>query len=149
MQPTENPYASPPQAAASITPRQVVLKQLRPPAIGLLVGSGLMLILYGMNALAILIPLATGNPDLANSILEVLWPFWYAHLAMILGSLVTLYTAIQLLRGRQHLACLIGAILAAIPIITPCYVMGIPFAIWALVILLRKDTRAAFGEDDR
>lgn len=146
MQTIENPYASPPEAAASVIPRPVVLKQLRVPAIGLVTASCLMLLLYGMNGLAILIPYARGNPELSSAVVEVLRPFWYAHLAIILGSLVTLYTGIQLLRGRQYLACVIGAILAAIPILTPCYVMGIPFAIWTLIILFRQDTRAAFAE---
>jgi hypothetical protein len=145
MSANENPYASP-QVATSVTPRQIVLKQLRPPAIGLLLTSGLMLILYGMSALAILIPYVRGNPELLEANLELFRPFWFAHLAMILGSLITLYTGAQLFLARQYFACLIGAFLAAIPIITPCYVLGIPFAIWALVILLRKDTRAAFAE---
>lgn len=146
MQSAENPYASPPQAATSVTPRQVVLKQLRPPAIGLLLISGLLLVLYGMNALAIAIPYISGNLELSKALLGSLRPFWFVHLAMCFGSLIGFYTGIQLLRGRQHSACLIGAILVSLPVISPCFVVGMPFAIWALVVLFRQDTRAAFAE---
>ncbi len=106
----------------------------------------MMLVIYGMNALAIAIPYVIGNLELANTLLGSLRPFWYAHLGMATGSVIGFYTGVQLLRGRQYNICIIGAILAAIPMITPCFVLGIPFAIWALVVLLRKDTRAAFAE---
>lgn len=63
------------------------------------------------------------------------------------ASMLTIFTAsIQMLRGNAYTFCLTGAALALIPLLTPCFILGIPLAIWALVILLRKDTRVAFTE---
>ena len=105
-----------------------------------------MLAMYLLNAIAILIPYVTGNRELAQTLLNSLKPFWYAHLGMATGSVIGIYVGIQLLRGRQYTACVIGAILLVIPMISPCFVLAIPFAIWALILLLNKDTRAAFSE---
>jgi hypothetical protein len=69
-----------------------------------------------------------------------------AFIGMLGGSLLSLYGAIAMLRGKQYSACVAGAVTASIPFISPCVFLGIPFGIWALVILFRKDTRAAFAE---
>ena len=70
----------------------------------------------------------------------------FGPLLMSIGGLVISYAAIQMLRGRQYIACVTGASVAMIPMLTPCYFLGIPIAIWALFILLKKETRTAFAE---
>jgi hypothetical protein len=43
-----------------------------------------------------------------------------------------------------------AAILATIPCISsPCFVLGMPFGIWALVVLMRQDVRTAFSDGSK
>lgn len=54
------------------------------------------------------------------------------------------YGAYCMLRlEKLHLAR-IAAILSIIPICSGCYVLGIPFGIWALIVLNRPEVKAAF-----
>lgn len=66
--------------------------------------------------------------------------------AVAIGNCFVTYAAIQMLRGRQYVICILGACVSLMPFLSPCIFIGVPFGIWALVILLQKDTRAAFAE---
>jgi hypothetical protein len=143
----ENPYASPTAGAVpSATNRRLALRRLRPPAIGLLVSAILSLGMFALNLLSIAIMLARGLDELANDQLRFWSAYGQAYALMILSSTVVIYAAIQMLRGRQYAACMMGIILAAIPFCSPVCVLGVPFAIWAGILLSGKDTRAAFEE---
>jgi len=37
-----------------------------------------------------------------------------------------------------------AAIVACVPFCSPCVVLGIPFGIWALVVMAKPEVRAAF-----
>ncbi|GAA5509449.1 hypothetical protein [Novipirellula caenicola] len=69
----------------------------------------------------------------------------------VIGSLVLiainsfiLFTAIRMKSLRSYPLALTGAILAAIPCISPCYFIGIPFGIWATIVLMRPEVKQAF-----
>lgn len=49
----------------------------------------------------------------------------------------------MLTRGSYRLA-MVGVILAMIPCLSPCIVLGIPFGIWGLVVLLMDSVRHTF-----
>ncbi|EMI20856.1 membrane protein [Rhodopirellula maiorica SM1] len=57
---------------------------------------------------------------------------------------VILFAAIRMKSLRSYPLALTGAILAAIPCISPCYFIGIPFGIWAIVVLMRPEVKQAF-----
>ena len=59
-------------------------------------------------------------------------------------SAAVLIGSIQMMRGRSSTFSVIAAILAMIPCLGPCCVLGIPFGIWALVVLFDQDARASF-----
>jgi hypothetical protein len=69
--------------------------------------------------------------------------------AITIGASFVTYAAIQMLRGRQYVICVIGAFVSMIPFLSPCIFFGIPFGLWALVILLQKETRIAFAEPNQ
>ncbi len=48
------------------------------------------------------------------------------------------------LRSRQH--AFAAAMIATIPCISPCLLLGIPFGIWALVAMNRPEVRDAFDQ---
>src|SRR5262249_24515913 len=61
----------------------------------------------------------------------------------LLGLLIVV-AAIQMFRGRTYGLAMAGAILAMINIGNLCCCLGLPFGIWALIVLVRPEVRAAF-----
>ena len=54
------------------------------------------------------------------------------------------FAGTQMRQGRKYLMCEIAAALAVVPCVGPCYILGIPFGIWALVVLNRPEVRESF-----
>lgn len=52
--------------------------------------------------------------------------------------------ALSLLRVSSYGLAMTGSILAVIPCLSPCCVLGIPFGIWALVVLNDESVKAGF-----
>jgi hypothetical protein len=67
---------------------------------------------------------------------------------LVLGG-VTLYGAIQMMRLRRYPMALTSCILGIIPCHGCCYITGIPFGIWGLVVLLDPKVKAVFGRGGR
>ena len=68
------------------------------------------------------------------------------------GSLAVLCTngaivagAISMLRLKNHSSARLGAIIGMIPLCTGCIILGIPFAIWAFVLLNRPEVKRTFS----
>ena len=69
----------------------------------------------------------------------------------IISVLVTLVISLLIFKGAQKMQELgsyefafVAAILAMIPCLTPCCLIGFPFGIWALAVLCRKDVKSQF-----
>lgn len=63
---------------------------------------------------------------------------------MLLTSAVILAGALQMKRLRGRGLPTMACILALIPCLGPCFVVGIPFGIWGLVVLNDPQVRRAF-----
>jgi hypothetical protein len=57
----------------------------------------------------------------------------------------TLWGGLQMLKLRHHGACMGAAIVAMLPCLGCCCVIGLPLGIWAVMVLNRADVRSAFG----
>lgn len=53
-----------------------------------------------------------------------------------------LWAGINMLRLKGRGIIMTGAVVAMIPMLTSCCVLGIPFGIWALVLLMRPDSKS-------
>ncbi len=51
----------------------------------------------------------------------------------------------RMMKLRSHGMAVAASILAMIPCVSPCCCLGLPFGIWALVVLLRPEVKAAFN----
>lgn len=74
--------------------------------------------------------------------------FWGTAVLGILGFLVApviIYGAIQMMRGRSFGLSRTAAILAVIPLTSCCFIISVPFGIWALVVLAQPDVKALFS----
>ena len=74
----------------------------------------------------------TGGAGYAPSILAVV------------VSAVVLFGALKMMRLQNYGWAMAAAILAVIPCLSPCCCLGIPFGIWALVVLSKPEVKAAF-----
>ena len=59
-------------------------------------------------------------------------------------SSFVLFGAIRMIKMRDHGIAKAASIVAIIPFLGPCCLLGIPFGIWALVVLNKPHVRSAF-----
>jgi hypothetical protein len=62
----------------------------------------------------------------------------------LLPATVVLVGAIKMKNLENYGLAMTAAIMALIPCVSPCCVLGLPFGIWALVVLSEDRVKAAF-----
>jgi hypothetical protein len=83
--------------------------------------------------------LATDQLDASNALGRVIGVLLIIAIhGAIIGGCTTM------LSGRSFKGSMIGAILACVPCWSPCIVLGIPFGIWALMVMYQPHVRNAF-----
>lgn len=118
------------------------------PAIGLYVTGGLGLA-YGLfNLVAVLVgdPAMRQPPPGMDEAARMGYVVGFHAFAfgLPLINVVVLFSAFCLHTCRAYPMALIGCILASIPCCSPCFVLGMPFGIWGLVVLMDDDVKRAF-----
>lgn len=63
----------------------------------------------------------------------------------LLMDLALLIGAVQMYRGRSYGLAMMASIVALLPCTWSCCGLGLPFGIWALVVLLKPETKEYFG----
>ncbi len=66
-----------------------------------------------------------------------------AVLSIILGAVV-IYGAMQMKDLRSYSLSMTSAIVAMIPCLSPCCLLGLPFGIWAIVVISSPEVKSAF-----
>lgn len=69
--------------------------------------------------------------------------FWFVC-QLSLGTL-TLVGAICLIRLKFYGLAMVGVLAGLVPVCGPCFVLAIPFSVWALVVMLRSEVKALFS----
>ena len=62
----------------------------------------------------------------------------------ILVAAFIIYAALKMKELSQYGLCMVASILAMIPCISPCCVIGLPIGIWCLVVLTKPEIKEAF-----
>jgi len=62
----------------------------------------------------------------------------------ILVALFIIYVALKMKELKQWGLCVAASILAMIPCISPCCIIGLPIGIWCLVVLMKPEIKNAF-----
>jgi hypothetical protein len=142
-----NPYESPQPAKElpGLPIEENVLPSLRGPSLGLVLLSGLQffpLVVAPFIAIAKIL----SSPRLWFAPWES-EDLWIAAVQMLsgLGSIYIFYGALQMRQTKNLTVCRRAAILACIPFLSPSIVLGIPFGIWATVVLFRKSVADEFN----
>lgn len=151
---------SPPPVSTQSDERQVALRRVKAPAVALMV-TAILNILLGVWSLVrmTLFPpnlqqldselQQLNNPQLQEFVQKMLHmtygPFGIASsiLGLVLSVLI-LIGAFKMQSLRSYEFSMTAAILAMIPCLTPCCVIGLPFGIWAVVALSRPGVKSQF-----
>ena len=135
-----NPYSTPQNQSSRPRhpggPNQ--LAGLKGPAISLIV----------VSVISILNVLAGPFVNAAMGTYDVGSPEFIGNIAAAIGfaSLhgFVAFSGKLMLDGKSHGICMAGAIISCIPVCTPCILLGIPFGIWAIVVLQQPAVKSAF-----
>jgi hypothetical protein len=126
---------------------QEAREQLRIPALGIkitaVVGAVLQFAWIGMLILGVGGEMVQGGEDA----MPVLFGGGIQIAGSFLGILVGIFLWIGATRMealRSYNLCLVAAILALIPCLSPCCLITLPFGVWALVMLIRPEVKEAF-----
>ena len=155
---TDNPFRSPssddnPYAERAFSPseqnRVHAQAQVNGPAMALMIVSGIFigLILVGMIVtIAMLVSgaaaqLDQNGPISRESIMGIRVGF--GILLIIVNGFIFM-AAMKMKSLEGYTQARVASILALVPCIGPCYILGIPFGIWALVVLGKPEIRDAF-----
>lgn len=144
--PPPDPYRPPQQTPVS--PDQAIA-ELAGPSIGLMVTAiiGACLQAFGLffNMLgAGLSSFTAGGPE------EQILSYFSGGVGVassLIGLLIAgliIYAAIEMRNLRQWALAMAASILAMVPCISPCCLIGLPMGIWSLIVLLKPEIKAAF-----
>jgi hypothetical protein len=150
-----SPYGSGYRTTAPGISESVVDEKLRVPAIGIIVTGVLSCIISLYGAVAGLIGSAKkaeippGMPPEAERFLKTylttLEPLSLPlNLLTLLLGIVTLLAGVKMLQRRAYGLVMTGVILGMIPCLSGCCCIGLPFGIWALIVLSNPEVRNSF-----
>jgi hypothetical protein len=143
-----------PQAAGVSAGREVAVQAVKGPAIGLMVTAifGLIAVAFGL-VMNLLVLSGTapwrqqiGDPQM-QKFLNLFGGGGLGIIQNIIGGIVgivVLMGASKMQRLQNYPFVFTASILAMVPCVSPCCMLGLPFGIWALVILNKPEVKAAF-----
>lgn len=65
-------------------------------------------------------------------------------IALLCASAFVLFGAIKMIKGKSYGLAKTATIVAMIPLLGPCCLLGIPFGIWGFIVLNRPHVRQSF-----
>ena len=150
-----SPYGSGFRPSTPGISESAIDEKIKVPAIGIITTGalGALLSLYGVTATMLGSNKNAETPPglppetaaLLNSYLSAIEPFNLPLnlLALILSSL-TLVAGIKMLQRRSYGLVMAGVIIGMIPCLSGCCCTGLPFGIWALIVLSNEEVRKSF-----
>lgn len=139
----ENPYDAPNAAAQSTSARSRLLG----PALGILVVSVLWMVLWmflGATGIVYFVSQIL-DPEMTATDRQIPITFSLYILISALYSGMLASGAFSMMRRNSYMWATATAILAMVPFLGPCYILGIPFGIWAYLVLRDPDVRSSFS----
>lgn len=136
----------PPPIPTPANPRGLV----NGPGIGLLVMGGiavlgqLVSLLFNLLGAGLGAGLGKDTPEIATQLMSGVVGVIFAVIGILIGGFL-IYGGMQMRALRGYVISIIASILVMIPCFFPCCCpAGIPVGIWALVVLMKPEVKAAF-----
>jgi hypothetical protein len=152
--PYQSPHSDPRYAAVNqphVDPREVARAAVQGPAIGLLavsiLSAGLLLLTLPFDLYLLTAGAAEGRVgglevDSAKAGQIVVRMIW--GVAILAASAYCIYGAWQMKSLKNFAQARTAAVVAVIPCLGPCCLLGIPFGAWALAVLARPEVQSQF-----
>lgn len=139
-----NPYESPAIVTSELLPDARIWRRVWWPAVVLVAMCVVQLLWCTLIVVVIGVALLR-QPEEAEWFIRSLGTnfLWQVSISMA-GSLVILSGAWQARRLRSLTGSRVAAALACIPLLTPLFVGGLPFGLWLLLELFKRETVAEF-----
>jgi hypothetical protein len=124
-------------------------RQVSGPATGLLITGIIGAFFAGIGLIMNVIGIGV-SPFIRDEIPDRYVEFWEGSvgaagsLLEILVAAFIIFAAIRMKELRQYELSVAASIIAMIPCISPCCILGLPIGIWCLVVLLKPEVKAAF-----
>lgn len=135
-----NPYAAPEVNDQNGSAEAIV----RGPATALIVVS-LIAIFCGVLAIAFdVILIVMGMLEVFDTASSEIFIRTVWGVGLLIASSFVLYGGIQMKAMKKYGIAKAAAVVAMIPLLGPCCLLGIPFGIWAIVALSKPGVREAF-----
>mgnify|MGYP001176470894 FL=1 len=141
---SQNPYQSQPNTSGQMPPSgnsASAASKVKGPALGMLISTivGMLLALLGLalNVLGLgLIAAADGPPppEMASILGQGVAGLVQSVIGLIGGGVI-IFGCLKMMKLQSYSFAFTTCILAMIPCISPCCLLGIPFGIWGLVVL--------------
>jgi len=146
----ENPYQAPSQYGQMPQPGMssaFAASRVSGPAIGLIVTGAIGLPFQAMavifNLFHVGIGAAGGGPEMMPIMLPVGFNVVMNAIAIVIG-VVVIIGALKMKNLENYGFAMAASIIAMVPCISPCCVLGLPFGIWSVVVLSDVHVKAAF-----
>jgi hypothetical protein len=146
-----------PDVASGAVPatRARAVQMVNGPAIGLIVAMVLGIALSVFGVVFHLLGVSWGRPpSMMNPEAERMYNLFHQFggtLGVVAGvisiaiGLFVLFGALKMQKLSNHGLAMAAAIVAMIPCFSPCCLLGLPFGIWALVVLNKPEVRSQFS----
>lgn len=124
-------------------------RQVSGPATGLLVTGIIGAFFAGFTLIASIVGMSFA-PFIRDEIPDRYAEFWEGSVGAasavveIAVAAFIIFAALKMRELRQWELSLAASIIAMIPCVSPCCILGLPIGIWALVVLLRPEVKEAF-----
>jgi len=141
-------------------PNPAILGKVKGPAIALLVTAilGVLMCLYGLvmnltgtaaaqqqQQLEQMQGLDPQQQQLIKSIFAAQGTFGLIQAGIgIVASLVIIMGSLKMMKLQGYGLAMTASIVAMIPCVSPCCILGLPFGIWSLVVLMNQEVKSAF-----
>lgn len=115
------------------------MDEIKAPAIALMVVSILALVVGSLGLIFDVFLIAVQGVVTLQLIVRSLW-----GVLLLISAAFVLFGAIKMKNMKDYGVARAAAIVAIIPFVGPCCLIGIPFGIWAVIVLSKPHVRAAF-----
>ncbi len=131
------------------------LEKLKVPAIGLIVVGfinaviGFFVLLSGLARLAGVVEdtySPVNDAERLGFYFSTFIGYGIAFLSLISAPFI-IYGGFQMMKGKRKKLVKFAAILAMLPVTACCFIVGLPFGIWSLIVLSKPEIKAIFNNE--
>jgi hypothetical protein len=100
-------------------------------------------VLYCLAQMTLGFHIANQGPEMAPLMVSTGLNLFFGSIGVVV-SIVVIVGAMKMKKLENYSLAMVTAVISTIPCLSPCCVLGLPFGIWAMVVLNENSVKAAF-----